>query len=44
VKANTLCSARLLLARIRSLRGAVRAYRSAVHRVLEEPEREDLPF
>lgn len=40
----TLCSARLLLARIRSLRGAVRAYRSAVLRVLEEPEREDLPF
>jgi hypothetical protein len=40
----TLCSARLLLARIRSLRGAARAYRSAVLRALEAPQLEDLPF
>lgn len=40
---STLCAARQLLARIRSLRGAVRTYRSAVHRVLTEPD-DDLPF
>jgi hypothetical protein len=41
---TTLCAARHLLARIRSLRAAVRSYRAAVHRVLTEPDEDDLPF
>ncbi|XYH97191.1 hypothetical protein ACMHYB_57095 [Sorangium sp. So ce1128] len=40
----TLCAARHLLARIRSLRGAVRSYRSAVHRALAEPDDDGIPF
>lgn len=41
---TTLRAARHLLARIRSLRGAVRTYRSTVHRVLTEPDDDDIPF
>lgn len=40
----TLGAARHLLARIRSLRAAVRTYRSAVHRVLAEPDDDGIPF
>lgn len=41
---STLRAARHLLAQIRSLRGAVRTYRSAVHRVLEQPDDDGIPF
>ena len=41
---STLRAARHLLARIRALRGAVRSYRSAVHRVLTAPDEDDVPF
>lgn len=40
----SLGAARLLLARIRSLRSAVRAYRSAVLRPREQPDEDDIPF
>ncbi|AUX23356.1 uncharacterized protein SOCEGT47_084080 [Sorangium cellulosum] len=40
----TLCAARHLLVQIRSLRGAIRSYRSAVHRVLEQPDDDGIPF
>lgn len=39
----TLRAARHLLARARTLRGALRAYRAAVRRVIAEPD-DDLPF
>lgn len=39
----TLRAARRLLAHIRSLRGAIRSYRSAVDRVIEQPD-DDIPF
>lgn len=39
----TLRAARHLLARVRTLRGALRAYRAAVRRVIAEPD-DDLPF
>ena len=40
----TLGAARQLLARIRSLRSSVRSYRSAVLRVLEQPDDDGIPF
>jgi len=39
----TLLAARHLLARARTLRGALRSYRAAVRRVIAEPD-DDLPF
>ena len=39
----TLRAARRLLARVRTLRGALRSYRAAVRRVIAEPD-DDLPF
>jgi hypothetical protein len=39
----TLRAARHLLARVRTLRGALRAYRAAVGRVIAEPD-DELPF
>lgn len=39
----TLQAARHLLARVRTLRRALRAYRAAVRRVIAEPD-DDLPF
>lgn len=40
----TLCAARHLLARIRSLRGAVRSYGSAVDRALVAPDDDGILF
>jgi hypothetical protein len=39
----TLCAARRLLVRVRALRSSLRAYRSALHRTLAEPD-DELPF